>query len=592
MHRGDRRFLFSIAFLGALVLAGCGPSPEGIAVRAPTEADTVFLGEHIMTLDPDSGAPEAVMLVDDEIAAVGNRAFAQAWIGPNTRVVELGERALLPGFIDAHGHAALVMQFLPHINVSSPPVGRAENIEDVVELIQNAIQEKQIPPGEWVIGYGYDDSLLAEQRHPNRDDLDRASSDHKIVLVHVSFHLAALNSAALDATGVSEKTPNPPGGVIRRRSASNEPNGVMEEAASMMLLRPVFEAGAAERFAPDLLAALDYHAAHGITTVQDGASSLAFAAGVRQLAAAQPLPIDLVAYPHSAEVSSLGSLADLNYQPAYENGFRVGGVKFVLDGSPQGRTAWLTEPYTEGPPGAAADYVAYPIIAPDHYLEFSKDLVAAGIPFLAHANGDAAMDLMIQGVEGATQEQDLDHRSVAIHAQLTREDQIDAMKRLGIIPSYFAAHPYFWGDWHRISFGEERASRISPLRSTVQREMPFTIHNDAPVVPPDILRLVEIAVRRETRNGSILGPDQRISVEDAVYAVTLGGAYQYFEEDRKGSITPGKQADLVVLSRDPRDVETDDIDEIEVVETVARGQTVFPKTALAPFQPGKSQPSQ
>ena len=188
------------------------------------------------------------------------------------------------------------------------------------------------------------------------------------------------------------------------------------------------------------------------------------------------------------------------------------------------------------------------------------------------------MDLMIQGVEGATQEQEVDHRSVAIHAQLTREDQIDAMKRLGIIPSYFAAHPYFWGDWHRISFGEERASRISPLRSTVKREMPFTIHNDAPVVPPDILRLIEIAVRRETRSGSILGPDQRLDVAEAVYAVTLGGAYQYFEEDRKGSITPGKQADLVVLSRDPRDVETDQIDEIEVLETIARGQTVFPKT--------------
>ena len=567
--------LFCLLCLGLGWIA-CSDSPEGRSSMPRTEADVVFLGDRIMTVDPTTEGAQAVVVVGDEIAAVGNRPFGETWIGPETRVVELGDQSLLPGFIDAHGHAALVMQFLPNVNVSSPPVGPAQNIDDIVELLKAHIEEKQIPPGEWVIGYGYDDSLLAENRHPTREDLDRASTEHKIALVHVSFHLGTFNSAALEASGVNAETPNPPGGVIRRQPDSKDPNGVMEEAAAMMILRPAFEAGAAERFAPDLLAALNYHAANGITTVQDGASALQFTEGVRQLAAFQPLPIDLVAYPHSLEIVHLDDLAEMGFSPSYENGFRVGGVKFVLDGSPQGRTAWLTEPYTEGPPGAPADYVAYPIVDPQHYLDFSKKLIQAEIPFLAHANGDAAIDLMIEGIDQATPDGERDHRSVAIHAQLTREDQLDEMKRLGIVPSYFAAHPYFWGDWHRVSFGDERASRISPLRSTQDRNIPFSIHNDAPVVPPDMLRLIQIAVQRETRSGHVLGPDQRISVEDAIHAVTLGSAYQYFEEDRKGSITPGKRADLVILSQDPRTVDPSTLHEIDVVETMARGQTVYP----------------
>ncbi|MAJ61785.1 MAG: hypothetical protein CBC48_18760 [bacterium TMED88] len=570
--------LFCLFCLGVGWLA-CSGSPEGLSSMPRTNADVVFFGDRIMTVDPTTEGAQAVVVVGDEIAAVGNRPFGEAWIGPETRVVELGDQSLLPGFIDAHGHAALVMQFLPNVNVSSPPVGPAQNIDDIVDLLKAHIEEKQIPPGEWVIGYGYDDSLLAENRHPTREDLDRVSTEHKIALVHVSFHLGTFNSAALEASGINAETPNPPGGVIRRQTDSKDPNGVMEEAAAMMILRPAFEAGAAERFAPDLLAALNYHAANGITTVQDGASALQFTEGVRQLAAFQPLPIDLVAYPHSLEIVHLEDLAEMGFSPSYENGFRVGGVKFVLDGSPQGRTAWLTEPYTEGPPGASADYVAYPIVDPQHYLDFSKKLIQAEIPFLAHANGDAAIDLMIEGIDQATPDGERDHRSVAIHAQLTREDQLDEMKRLGIVPSYFAAHPYFWGDWHRVSFGDERASRISPLRSTRDRNIPFSIHNDAPVVPPDMLRLIQIAVERETRSGHVLGPDQRISVEDAVHAVTLGSAYQYFEEDRKGSITPGKRADLVVLSQDPRAVDPNTLDEIEVIETIARGRTVYPAAA-------------
>ena len=195
-----------------------------------------------------------------------------------------------------------------------------------------------------------------------------------------------------------------------------------------------------------------------------------------------------------------------------------------------------------------------------------------------HANGDAAIDMLIDGVAAALDNKELpDHRTVIIHAQLMRKDQLERTKKLGLVPSYYSAHPFFWGDWHRRSFGEERAAFISPAAETARMQIPFTIHNDAPIVPPDMMRLMWIAVNRKTRSDFVLGPDQRLTPMQALHAITLGAAYQYFEEDSKGSITPGKQADLVILERNPLLANPDTLKDISIVETFARGQSVFKK---------------
>jgi hypothetical protein len=568
------------AFAVAIGLGGCTER----SVEAP--ADLLFVGEHILTVEPGSPHVTDVAVRGDTIVAVGGKDDVEDFVGPSTRIVDLGEHALLPGFIDAHGHLGMVMQTLDFLNASSPPVGPMESIEDIVTALRDRIATRALEPGAFVMGYGYDDSLLAEGRHPDRDDLDRASLDHPILLLHVSGHLAAANSAALAAFGITSETSDPPGGVIRRRADSREPNGVLEEAAAVGPLLRQFATTSPEAFAMNLERAIQYYASYGITTIQEGASTRPMIAGLRAVAAQQPLDADVVAYLLERELAGTAEDADLEtvgFSPDYENGFRVGGVKFVLDGSPQGRTAWLTEPYAEGPPGAPADYVAYPTMDPDRYRRLSARLIAAGIPILAHANGDAAIDLMLEGVAGgvakaAEQRGDgkpLDHRSVAIHAQLAREDQLDEMKRLGVIPSFFAAHPFFWGDWHRKSFGDERALRISPLHSALDRGLVFTIHNDTPIVPPDMLRLIQIAVDRRTRSGFVLGEDQRITVDQAIAAVTRDAAHGYFEEDRKGTIAVGKQADLVVLGADPRQVPVDEIHTIPVLETIARGRTIY-----------------
>ena len=564
-----------LAALVAASLSACG-GPAGDGSPDTTEhADVIFVGEHIVTMDPGAPAASGVAVRGERIVQVGDRESVMGLAGADTRIVELGDRALLPGFIDSHGHFSFTARLLEFANLSSPPVGTAENIGDVNELLAQHIADRQIPQGEWVMGYGYDDSLLAENRHPTRDDLDRVSTDHPIVLMHVSGHLAAVNSAALAATGIDAGTDNPPGGVIRRRSGSMEPNGVLEESAASGLVFGRLGQIGGDQLESLLRRTTEYYASFGITTAQDGAATPQDIAAMRAMAAKQPFAIDIGAYPFATALSD-DAFESIARDGQYSGGFRVAGVKFSLDGSPQGRTAWLTEPYTEGPPGSAPDYVAYPTTEPDYYKERVAALIARNVPVLVHANGDAAMDLMIEGVAEAGADGPLpDHRSVIIHAQLMREDQVDRAAELGIVPSFFSAHTFFWGDWHRRSFGEQRAQNISPTRWALDKGVRFTVHNDAPVVPPDMMRLLWATVKRETRGGHVIGPHQRLNVMEALHAVTLGGAYQFFEEDSKGSVTVGKQADLTILDADPLSLDPALLKDLQVVETFSRGRSVF-----------------
>jgi len=561
--------------LATMLLGACSDEPatmSGAKATLPESvADSVYIGEHIISMTGVN--PGAVAVRGDRILATGSVQEIELLIGESTRVIELGEQALLPGFIDAHGHFSALARTADYVDLSPPPVGGAESIADIVRALRLAIEQSSIPAGTLVTGFGYDDSLLEERRHPTRFDLDEASTSHPIVIRHVSGHLAVGNSLALADAGISAETPDPAGGIVRRLE-NGAPDGVMEETA-MTLLPDAVANLTPERFAELRRQALQIYAAYGITTIQDSNLPLDYIEMLRQEAASEAYPVDMVAYAMANPLSD-EALDSIELEQNYVNGFRLGGIKFTLDGSPQGRTAWLTEPYEEGPPGAADDYVAYPSYEPSEYLRRIPAIIERGLPALVHVNGDAAIDLMLEGLESIAQKGPLpDHRSVAIHAQLARPDQLDRMRELGVLPSFYAVHPFFWGDWHRLSFGDERASFISPLRAALDRGIPITIHNDSPVVPPDMMRLVAIAVNRETRSGYVLGPDQRVDVMEALHAVTLGAAYQYFEENEKGSLEAGKRADLVILARDPRIVESKALADIDIVETVSRGVSVY-----------------
>ncbi|MFL2850125.1 MAG: amidohydrolase [Pseudohongiellaceae bacterium] len=565
-----------VVLVPLFALAGCSPQVE-LSQEAPSSADLIFIGDNIITMDDNVAS--AVAVIGDRISAVGSREEILAMRGETTQFVDLGARALLPGFIDAHGHFGGVATYSALLDLSSPPVGAMENIDDIVAAIRNWIEVNNVPAGDLVYGVGYDDSLLVELRHPNRDDLDRASTTHPIVIRHVSGHLSSANSLALANYNIGVNTENPAGGIVRRRLGTNEPDGVMEETA--MGLLPGTGVLVDEELGWRLRReAADIYASFGITTIQESNVSTSYVEALKQQALEEPFAVDIVTYIMGNPLSD-EELELVSHDSDYSGGVKIGGVKFTLDGSPQGRTAWMSQPYNAGPPGVDADYVAYPSYDPDAYRQRVDRLLERGVPVLAHANGDEAIELMIDGIEESLSGEEMpDHRSVIIHAQLIREDQLDRVKQLGIVPSYYAAHPFFWGDWHRLSFGDDRASFISPVKATIERDIPFTVHNDSPIVPPDIMRLVSITVNRLTRSGYVLGPDQRASVLEALYSVTQGAAYQYFEEDEKGSITVGKRADFVVLESNPLTIDPLQLENVGVVETFARGKSVYRQVGL------------
>ena len=558
--------VFAVAL--AIGVAACGQD-------AGTPADTIFFGDNIVTMDPQQPTVEAVAVRGETFVAAGSMDEVMAMEGPSTRVVDLGDNALLPGFIDSHGHFLGAGRDEESLGLHPPPVGDVNNIDDVVRKVRAWIDEHDIPPGEVVAGRGYDDSLLEEGRHPTREDLDRASTEHLIVLTHVSGHLTTINSAALAASNITADTPDPPGGHVRRMDGSMEPNGVLEETARGLLAFERVPSQSGEELDDLIRRSIDIYLSHGTTTIQDGGTALEQAEAFQAAADREPFKADVAAFARNR--NSPGEVPDVPYTRGYQNGFRVAGVKLMLDGSPQGRTAWVTIPYEEGPPGAPPDYVAYGVMDPDEYKAAAGGLIRNGIPIIVHANGDAAMDLMIDGVaEGVAGMDPMpDHRSVIIHAQLMRADQLDRAAELNVVPSFFAAHAFFWGDWHRRSFGEERGNNTSPVGWALERGVNFTVHNDASVVPPHMMRLVSITVNRRTRSGHILGPHQRPTVMQALHAVTLGGAYQYFEEDTKGSITVGKQADLVILGESPLTSDPANLEFIPILETFSRGRSVF-----------------
>jgi predicted amidohydrolase YtcJ len=563
--------------LAALLALGCS-SEQREAKPALGVADRIYVNGPVLTVDAGNDVAQALAVAGGRIAAVGSRDEVLAWQGPDTEVVDLAGRALAPGFIDAHGHLTQVARLAAAVNVASPPVGPVTSIPELQSALRQAIESKGIPSGTWVIGAGYDDALLAEHRHPGRADLDAVSLEHPIALLHVSLHLAALNSAALALAGIGPSTPDPPGGRIRRVAGSREPNGGLEESALFLLLK-VLPTPDLEQSLVLLDRAQQLYASHGLTTAQDGATMPSDWELLRAAADRDRLVIDVVAYPLSPDGDAILE-GDFPLRE-YQGRLKLGGAKLLLDGSPQGKTAWLTEPYFVPPPGEGPDYRGYPALPDDVVEQRISDYASRGIQVLAHANGDAAADQMIRAVAAAQSalppgERIADQRPVMVHAQTVREDQLDRMQELGIVPSFFESHVFYWGDWHRDSvLGPERAARISPAASALRRKMHFTLHNDAPVVPPDVLRLISAAVNRTTRSGAVLGPDQRIPPAAALRAVTYDAAWQNFEEDQKGSLEPGKLADLVILSANPLTVDPTKLTDIEVVETIKEGKTIY-----------------
>jgi predicted amidohydrolase YtcJ len=545
----------------------------GIALRTPqAPAHQVFINGSVLTMDASNPVAEALSVRGERIQNVGTTEEIMAQVDDETEVMDLQGRTLMPGFIDAHSHFPGSGLAVIAADLNSPPIGDKRTIADVLAALRE--QAAKTEPGKWVSGFGYDDTALAEKRHPTREELDSVSTEHPVVAMHISGHMLVANSAALASVGISAETPDPEGGVIGRLPGSREPNGLLEENARLDVMRQMQDMGLVDTYRLIKAAATDY-AAKGVTTAQSGGVTSQLALGLSWFSRLGVIPQRLIAFPFATEWGE--SLFNGEYDPADYNSDKLvmGAVKLVADGSIQGYTGYLSEPYYT-PFNGDADYRGYPAIPREKLFAEVEALHKAGYQLAIHGNGDASIEDILDAFEAAQKVHPVDDpRMILIHAQMARKDQIARMKALGVTPSFFTAHTWYWGDRHRdIFLGPERAAQISPSQWALDAGLHFSSHLDTPVTPMLPLQAVWSQVYRTTTSGDVLGPEQRISVMDALRAVTIDAAWQVHQEDNRGSLNPGKYADLIVLSGslldDPLAMRN-----LKVERTVIGGATVY-----------------
>lgn len=536
------------------------------------DADTIYHGGFIVTVDDKNPTAEALAVKDGKIISVGKKDDVLKHQGANTKLVDLQGRTMLPGFIDGHAHFMGFGSQAVGANLLAPPDGTVNNIDDLVAKLQEFAKGPDVGRTGWIFGLGYDDAVLAEKRHPTRDDLDRVSKDIPVVAVHISGHFSAMNSAGLKKVGYTAESKDPPGGIIRRRPGTTEPNGTLEELASIPVMLPAINAKKPEDKEYFVKRGLELAKSFGYTTTNEGRAMGYQHADLVGFASKNLLDIDVMSFiDYTARKEITSDFRD------YRNHYRIGGMKITLDGSPQGRTGWRTKPYLLPPEGQNANYRGYPAIKDTKEVESLLDEACQkGWQVKVHANGDAAVDQLVSAMREVSKKHDLkNRRHTLIHGQFIRQDQLDACKELHIFPSLFPMHTFYWGDWYDQIIGPDLAQQISPMRSVLKRGMICTSHTDAPVALPNLMQVVGATVNRTSRSGKVMGPDERVTPLEAVKMITLWGAHQFFEEKTKGSLEVGKLADLVILDKNPLTVDPMTIKDIKVMETIKEGKIVY-----------------
>jgi predicted amidohydrolase YtcJ len=552
------------------------------------QAERIFHGGPILTMEAGLPRVEALAVAQGRILAVGSEAEVMARRGDGTEVVDLAGRALLPGFIDAHGHFANALQVVDWANIQRPPAGPVASIADLQMVLREHVASHPVAKGEWVIAYGYDPDGFSDGRPLDKADLDALFPDNPVMVIHNSNHGAVLNSRALALAGYDATTPDPAGGVIVRRPGSTEPAGLVMETAFLPLFIHMPQPSDDERLSR-FAAAQRLYTSKGITTVQDGAT-VAGDLGLFQRAAHEgALQVDLVLLPLVVEVPGMlrerfpefhGETLELP-QPAldafgsYHDHLKLQGIKLLVDGSPQGKTAFWGQPLLTPGPNGEAKWRGQPLFPPEQLNEAVARLSAQGLQLFAHCNGDAAIDMMVEACRRAGLKPEHDHRTVIIHSQFMAPGQLEQYVELGLHPSFFTVHAFFFGDVHIANLGLERASGMSPMASAMAKGLHASNHNDFSVTPIEPMRMCETAMTRRSRTGVVLGAAECVSAEAALRALTIEAAWQIREEDSKGSLAAGKRADLVILDRDPTAVAPEQLNDIEVVATLKDGACVF-----------------
>lgn len=513
-------------------------------------------------------------LVEEEGVIAFTGALAQAReLAPDATEVDLGGACLMPGLIDPHSHISGASQY-----VTAAQLDSCRSFDEIVEALRAFAVKRQVGPGGVIMGVAYDHNGLAEGRHPDRHVLDRVSTETPCLVVHASSHMLVANTKLLELSGITSATPDPEGGRYGREADGVTPDGFCEEPDAMW---PIFDqVQARQNLDMDTLVVQmqEVYLEHGITTCQEGATTADYAALFTGMAKKGLLKMDIVSYPmHGEDVD--GMLRDHAefVSGEYTGHFRIGGLKMFFDGSPQGRTAWMTEPYTPGEEGEG--YCGYGTISDDEAYEFMRKAIDGNHQLLAHANGDAAADQYLRvyarALADSPNPRKGELRPVMVHCQTIRRDQFERMRDLNMIPTIFTNHVWHWGDVHLRNFGQRRGGRISAVRDAIDCGLRPTFHTDCPVLRPNLFESVWCAVARVTKDGAQLDEDQRISVYQGLECITKNGAYQYGEEGRKGTLEVGKLVDFCIVERNPLKVPLDDLRDLRVLATIKEGVSVW-----------------
>ena len=509
---------------------------------------------------------EALCFENGIIKKVGTNEEVLKLKDKNTKVVDMEGKTILPSFIDSHSHFSAVANSFLQVDLNE-----CKSFEDIKNKILEYKEKNNIKDDEWIIANGYDNTLLKEQKHPKICFLDTLNINNPIVLKHKSEHMGVFNKKALDLLGITKNTKSPEGGKIEIENGNL--TGYLEETAFVSYLKKV-PMPSMDKLLKAYEKAQDEYISYGITTIQEGYMSKELLNIYKMLLEKNILKLDVVGYPDLDSIEEYKKAFPKSIKK-YNNHFKIQGIKMILDGSPQGRTAWMKEPYEEdeNASGSNQNYTGYPSMKYEDILRNIEYAKENNMQILAHCNGDRAAEEYMKALKESEKDskaiQKIKYiRPVIIHAQLITKEELKEAKDIGAIPSFFVAHVYYWGDIHIKNFGINRAKRISPVKEAVDNNMVFTLHQDSPIIKPNMLETVWCAVKRETKAGAILGKDERISVYDALKGVTINGAYSYFEENEKGSIEEGKKANLVILDKNPLEVVIDEIPKIKVLQTI------------------------
>ena len=550
-----------LLFLASITIA-FGQSP----------AELVLVNGNIITIAQKGHRAEAVAVTGGRLIAVGTNTAIRAYVGRQTKVIDLAGKTVVPGFNDAHLHPRPIFPFASLHAIINVGPDSVSTINELVALLQ---RKAQLTPADLPVqGIGYQDTKLG--RHPTRQDLDRISRTHPVIIRHSSGHISAVNSYVMERAGLTANTPNPPGGAFDRDSAG-VPNGVCREAAAGMVLRLAHLESAPAPTEAEMLEGyrlcFQNYLNNGITSITEAGSSFTKMALYEKLqAAGLPLRINLL-----LSANELPEAIRRGIKQGFgSDKLRISGIKVFHGNSLSGRTCWLNEPYDMlNPETGKRDYYGIPPERSQASLDslFLK-IHRSGLQIACHSNGDREIEMVLTALEAAQRAVPRTNSRHRIeHCSVTNMPLLERIRRDSVavvLHSYIYEH----GD-KMLVFGAQRWGMMHPNRTVLEMGIMAAQHSDSPIsaaIP--LLRIQSLATRRSAE-GILIGENQRIPAEDAIRLWTLGGAQTSFEETQKGTLEVGKVADLAVLSDDPTTADVNHLKDIRVLQTMIGGRLVL-----------------